>query len=280
MGEAAPDERVGVLAQDGPDHQRVHDERNHRHAAEEDGDETGVGVKGGEAGGGDGRGHEAEDAVGRDADDQRDDVVDDACGIVQHGFGDAVGVAQGGAGEDCPGEDADVVAVGGGADGVVGDFEEQGGQHFFQAFRRGDGFGVAGQVQGGGVPGAGKHGDGGCGKRADDVKHDDGFQPARLSLLVAGDGVGDEDEDEDGGDGAQRLGEEVAENLEVFGGLRQFGDEKDAADEDAEQHRQEDLADERFAEPAEELHGRSLWWLKGRLSYCRTCIFGNHLARI
>ena len=147
-----------------------HNQRDHRHAAQQHRDEAGVGVEGGEAGGGDGGRHQAEDAVGRDADDERDDVVDDARGVVEYGFGVGVGVAQGDAGEHRPGKDADVVAVGDGADRVVGDFEEERGQHFFQAARRGDGFGVAAEVECGGEPGAGDDGDCGGGKGAGDIQ--------------------------------------------------------------------------------------------------------------
>ena len=135
------------------------------------------------------------------------------------------------------------------------------------------------QVEFGREEGTRKNGDGSGGEGTDDVETDDAFQAACLPLAVAGNGVGDEDEDEDGGDGAQGFGEELAEDLEVFGGLRRVafqhgvadvevcggGDEigaiglrrpglhEDAADDDAEQHGDDDLANEAAPEPAEEV---------------------------
>ena len=259
MHEAAPDERVGVLTQHDPDEEWIHDERDHRHAAEEDGDEAGVGGEGGEAGGGDGGGNKAEDTVGCDADDDADDVVDDAGSVVEGDFAGVAGVAQGDTAEDGPGEDADVVALHDGVHRVIGHFEEQRGEHGFKVFRCGGGvFGVL-QVEFGREESACKNGDGSGGKGADDVETDDAFQAARLPLAVAGNGMGDEDEDEDGGDGAQGFGEEFAEDLEVFGGgddvaaigLRRPGLHEDAADDDAEQHGDDDLANEAAPEPAE-----------------------------
>ena len=151
FAQAGEDQRIGVAAGLAEDDQRVDDQGDEQHGAQQHGQQVHVAGDGLEAAfTDDGADDQAEDAVGRKADDEADDGG--------HGFGSVGDQAAGGVGsmaegrpEQCaPGDQADVVGLGQCLDRVghhahqqvVQDFTDAGGRCLADRFD-------AGEMQGG-----------------------------------------------------------------------------------------------------------------------------------
>ena len=214
--QAAQDERIGVLAGADPHDERVGDQRDDEHAGHEHQDEMAVLGEDLQARGADRGVHQAEDAEGSQIDDPAHRLGNGVGDGGEHFLGALAGSAQGDAEHHGPGEDAHVVGVHEGVDGVGHDVHEQRGEHLPNA--------LGGRLLNHGRGVEGKRGRENLAtdeshdsrhKRADDVEHDDGFHGT--GTLGIAKGADDQEEHEHGGDGLQRADEQRAQKRDDVG---------------------------------------------------------------
>ena len=224
-----------------------------------------------DARGGDAAVDEAEDAERGALDDAAHDGGHGLGGVLQQVLGGGLGLAQRNADEDCPYENAQVVGIGEGIDGVgerIGQkCDDDAAELLGRACRVG---GVnAREHELAGEEVAGYHGQGARDEGAHDVEADD-------RLHVAGGAGGaqrtnHEEEDQDGGDSLERGGEQRAERANPGDAGHREGQH------DADDHADDDSQDERNVGISlnESVHVRasSLWVIpiqRNRLEYSIT----------
>ena len=103
----------------------VHHQRHEQHAAEQHGQQMCVPDQGTETGGGQGRGHQAEDPQRCEANHHSHDHGDAIGQVAQHFAGGVAGVANGDAHADGPGQNTDEIGVHQCADRVVDHAQQQ-----------------------------------------------------------------------------------------------------------------------------------------------------------
>ena len=235
--QALEDQRIGVAAQEEGQHQRIDDEHDGQHGADQQEQELAVVDEDGQAVLGDDGEHQAEDAEGGELDDEAHGVGHHV-GKVAHEFkGAGLGeLLQAHAEDDGPEEDADVVGAGDGVDGVVHHVLAEGGQNFAKAAGRRVGGASQVELDGDGEEEAAGNGRAGREEGAHDVEGSDGLELGAEALPGVGEGVEDEDENQHGGHGLQGADEEGAQDGDAAAARRRQADGRAQAqaDEDAQ----------------------------------------------
>ena len=209
-----PDERVRVSTDAAEDNQRIHDEGDEEIGRDEDAQEMDVADQRGEAAVADGLGDEAHDAERREADDPSDDARDGLRDVGQDVFRRGIRRdVEGKPHDDRPREDADVIGMKEGRDGIVDDGENQIVQDFDDAGRRIDAGGVRHlQVQCRREEEGQRHADDGGRKCPDDVQNNNRFHRRIATGSAARHRIHDEEENQNRRDAFECFDEEIAEN--------------------------------------------------------------------
>ena len=231
FAQAGQHQRIGIAADLQEHDQRVDHEGHEQHAAEQHHQQVGIAFQGLDAGLGEGRGDQAEDAQRGEADHHLDDQRDAVGQLGEQVAGGIAGVAEGDAEADGPGQDADEVGRDQGVDRVVHHAQQQGLEHLGDAARRRHLARMAGQHQARGEGEAGDHRHHRGAEGADQVQQQDRPDMGLLALPVVGDGCHHQDEHQYRRDGLQRGNEDLADEADLERGGREEAGEQQAGDQ-------------------------------------------------
>lgn len=245
LAQAQQGQRVGVAA-DLPEHdQRVHHQRHEQHAADQHAEQVQIAEQRVQARLRQGGADQAEDTQRGEADHHAHDQGHAVGQVLDHGAGGVVGMAQGHAQADGPGQHADEVGVEQRVDRVVHGAEQQVLQHLADT-AGGAQRGVAGaQCQVGREQHARRHGHHRCGEGAQQVQPEDRADVGFLAMAVVGDRSHHQDEHQHRRHGLQGADEDLAEERQVAGhGRGEQGEENAGHQADADLRHQAGAVDE------------------------------------
>ena len=211
--QALEDQRIGVLPDADEDDDGVDHQGHEEHAAHQHQDQPAVGLEGVKAGGGHGVEDQTQNTEGGAADDPADGGAHSVGDIAQHLLGALARVPEGQTEYHGPQQDAHVVGVDNGGDGVADGVVQQVGDDLTDA-AGGGALRRLIQQEGGGESEAGHHGAQGGHEGAHQVEDDDRLHVAAGAALVLGQGVHDQEEDQQGGQGLQGAHEQRAQNAD------------------------------------------------------------------
>ena len=214
LAQAGEHQRIRVAAQLPIHQRRVDQQRHQQHAADQYHQQVQVAEQGVEAGLGQGRGNQAEDAQWRQTDHQLDDGSHTVGQFAQQLFATGAGMAEGEAEADSPGQDTDEVTIQQGIDRVVDHVHQQRLEHLADAAGGRQFSSLAAQYQRRREGEAGHHRDQGGAEGTDQVHQQDRADMRLLALLVVGDGRHHQDEHQYRGDGLERRDEHVTDEAD------------------------------------------------------------------
>ncbi|MCY1400084.1 hypothetical protein D9M71_151570 [compost metagenome] len=233
FAQAGQHQRVWVAAQFPEYDERVHHQCHEQHAAQQYDQQVRVADQGAEARGGEGRGHQAEDAQRGKADYQTHDHGHAIGQIAQHFASGVSGVADGNAHADGPRQDADEIGVHQRTDRIVDHAQQQALQHFANPAWRCDRDVLGRQHQAGRERHAGNHRDHGRGESAQQIQEQNRADVGFLAVLVVGNRRHDQHEHQNRRDGFQCRDKHFADERRGFrhiGGNQRQGNTGDQAD--------------------------------------------------